>query len=424
MKKILLIILDGAADLPCNELGYKTPLEIAHTPSLNRIAQMAISGYNWPVKEGYVPQTHTGVLSMLGYDIMNLKTSRGPIEALGKFGEFTKGNLAFRANFSTSRDGKIIDRRVCRDITQAEADKLAEAINGTLRLDSGTNFILKSISTYRAVLVFQNNVFHLSDKITGTDPEYETEKRVSLSEHDSRKNYDIQQCLPTDNDAATYFTANLVNEFIVKASKVLQNHPINIRRQSKGKIPANFLILRDGGTCLPEIATVEERYKMKFCYLAELPIEHGIAKIAGMTAVTMRNGKDMKELYEKALLDILNLMKKYDGLIVHVKGADEPGHDGNLKAKVAAVERIDKILISGLLDNIDLKDTVLCITCDHATPWALGIHSADKVPVVLVTNKICPDGVQRFTERDCINGSLQLTSNRELFSIMVDYATK
>lgn len=405
-------------------LSIKPPLEIAHTPSLNRIAQMAISGYNWPVKEGYVPQTHTGVLSMLGYDIMNLKTSRGPIEALGKFGEFTKGNLAFRTNFSTSRDGKLIDRRVCRDITQAEADKLAEAINGTLKLDSGTNFVLKSISTYRAVLVFQNNIFLLSDKISGTDPEYETEKRDSLCEFNSKKNHEILQCLPTDNDAATQFTANLVNEFIFKASQVLQNHPINIGRQSKGKLPANFLIVRDGGTFLPEIATIEERYKMKFCYLAELPIEHGIAKIAGMTAVTMRNGKDMKELYKKALLDILTLMKKYDGLIVHVKGADEPGHDGDLKAKVAAIERIDKILISGILDNINLKDTVLCITCDHATPWALGIHSADKVPVVLVTNKICTDGVQRFTERDCINGSLQLTSNQELFSILVDYARK
>lgn len=421
MKKILLVILDGAADTPCKELRYKTPLEIAHTPNLDRIAQMGVSGYNWPVEEGYEPQTHTGVLSMLGYDVMNLKVSRGPIEALGFFGEFTDGNLAFRANFSTIRDGKLIDRRVCRDITQSEADQLGEIINNNVKLDSGTNFIFKSISTYRAVLVFQNNILQLSDKISGTDPEYENAKREYLRENYPKKPYEMQKCLPMDNDVTTIFTANLVNDFISKASKVLQDHPINIERKLKGQMPANFLILRDGGTSIPEIPTIWERYKLKFCYLAELPIEHGIANITGMSAVTMRYRDDIKEFYEIAIIDILNLLKDNDGLIVHVKGADEPGHDGDPKAKIAAIEMIDRIIISGMLEKINLNDTVICITCDHATPWILRSHSSDRVPVVLTTSKIHIDGGQRFTEKNCLKGSLQLSSNCELFSILVDY---
>lgn len=421
MKKILLIILDGAADTPCSIVGYKTPLEIAHTPGLDRIAQMGVSGYTYPVKEGYEPQTHTGVLSMLGYDVADLKISRGPVEALGS-GEFVNGNLAFRANFASSRDGRLIDRRVCRDITQEEANGLAESINRTVKLESGTDFVLKSISTYRAVLVFRNNVFNLSDQISGTDPQYD--KMGSTCKHTPNTSYDIQQCLPMDSEAATLFTANLVNEFIAKASKVLQEHPINIERQVKGQLPANFLIVRDGGTALPEVATIKERYNMRFCYLAGLPIEYGIAKITGMTAVTMRNSDDIEELYEMALSDILSLIKEHDGLIVHVKGADEPGHDGNLRAKVFAIERIDKILISGLLNKINLENTVLCVTCDHATPWALRTHSADRVPVVLSTNKLCTDGVKRFTEKHCANGRLHIYSNRELLPTLVDYAKK
>lgn len=414
-----MVILDGAADIPNSELGYKTPLEIAQTPSLDRLAQLGICGYNWPVHEGYEPQTHSGMLSLLGYDVLNININRGPIESLGWFGEFINGNLAFRANFATSRDRKILDRRVCRDISQVEANKLAEAVNKEVKLDSGTKFTLASISTYRASLVFQNNISRLSDKIIGTDPEYEREN--SLNKHNPEITYEVQQCLPKDYEAATLFTATLVNEFITKASDVLQSHSINVERQLKGRMPANFLIVRDGGTTLPEITTVEELYQMKFCYLAELPIEYGVAKITGMTAVTMRKGADLEEMYKMALSDILTLLKVYDGLIVHFKGPDEPGHDGDPWAKAAAIKKIDKILISGLLDNLNLDNTVLCVTCDHATPWASRSHSADKVPVVVATSKICPDGVQRFTEKHCTTGSLQLTSNRELFSILVDY---
>ena len=90
---------------------------------------------------------------------------------------------------------------------------------------------------------------------------------------------------------------------------------------------------------------------------------------------------------------------KADVKFIHIKGPDEPGHDNKPKEKVKAIEFIDKYFIAGLIKDITDKDIVI-ITCDHATPCELKIHSTDKVPVLIAGNQCINDGSLKFDEEN------------------------
>ncbi|RLE70693.1 MAG: phosphonopyruvate decarboxylase, partial [Thermoprotei archaeon] len=124
--------------------------------------------------------------------------------------------------------------------------------------------------------------------------------------------------------------------------------------------------------------------------------------VAEVPPPTQNKEKD----YRQRLETTLELMEKYDVVYVHLKGPDEPGHDGNLEGKVKAIELIDRYYVSSLLDKIDLDETALLVTSDHSTPWTLKAHSDDPVPVIFYRPGIKSDGIKRFSEKACANGSL------------------
>jgi len=118
--------------------------------------------------------------------------------------------------------------------------------------------------------------------------------------------------------------------------------------------------------------------------------------------------KDHARDYENRLETTLSLLEKYDAIYVHLKGPDEPGHDGNLEGKIRAIELIDKYFTKPLIESIDLENTAIIVTSDHATPWTHKSHTDDPVPVLIYIPGVDGDGISRFTERECSRGSLGL----------------
>jgi 2,3-bisphosphoglycerate-independent phosphoglycerate mutase len=108
-------------------------------------------------------------------------------------------------------------------------------------------------------------------------------------------------------------------------------------------------------------------------------------------------------------------MKAHNCFYIHIKGPDEPGHDGNAKLKKEIIEKIDSFFFEKLLRIIDIPNSVVCVTADHSTPCELKGHSDDPVPVLIAGNKIPGDGIRKFGERECAKGSLKtLTRGTEL----------
>ncbi|RLF19120.1 MAG: phosphonopyruvate decarboxylase [Thermoprotei archaeon] len=405
--KLLYLVLDGVADRPQDG---PTSLELASTPALDELARKAKGGMMYTIGRGIAPESDSAVLSILGYDPEKYYTGRGPLEALGAGVRIKEGyEVAFRANFATvdSKTKKIIDRRCGRDLTSEEARKLAESLNEMeLGVPEAYVRIIPTIG-HRAVVIVGHRTQKLSGNVSNTDPAYVKKGRISIAV----KEYSniIAECKPLDETPEARRTAYIVNVFTKRAIEVLDGHPVNLERQRRGKLKANAILLRDAGDSLPKVRTLNDIYKLSFSAIVEMPVEKGIARLLGMSIaeVSPPTGNRRKD-YTERMEVTLDLLKRSDVVYVHLKGPDEPGHDGDRERKVRVIEDIDRYYVAPLLDNIDLSEVAILVTADHATPYTVRAHTDDPVPVILASERIEHDGLKAFNERECAKGSLGL----------------
>jgi 2,3-bisphosphoglycerate-independent phosphoglycerate mutase len=406
--KLIFVAIDGMGDLPIKSLGNKTPLEAAKTPNLDSLAKTGKTGLMYSVKKGVAPESDVAVISLLGYDPFKYSTGRGVIEAAGAGLNMKDGDLALRCNFATLGDGKnILDRRVARSLTTEEATELSKAVNKGIKLESyPATFEFRNTLGHRAVLLIKSKGKPLSSDITNSDPAYTIVNGLGVAK--AEVEMVLQTCEPTNKTEASKVSAGLVNEFIEKSHNLWESHPINIKRAAEGKLKANVVLTRDAGHLLPKFFNINEHYHVNFACLADMHAERGIAQLAGMDASLLPppSGNLQKdcEVRVKALLEAL---PKYDCFYIHLKGPDEPGHDGNCALKTQIISAIDKYFFGPLLKQISLKGNLICVTTDHATPCALKVHSDTPVPVLISGDHVCSDGkAVKFCEKECAKGSL------------------
>ena len=424
--KLIYVAIDGMGDLPIRSLGNKTPLEAAETPNMDSLAKKGKTGLMYSVKKGVAPESDVAVISLLGYDPFKYSTGRGVIEAAGTGLKMKDGNLALRCNFATLGQGKnIIDRRVARSLSTEEATELTKAVNKKVKLESyPATFEFQNTLGHRAVLLIKSKAKSLSSKITNSDPAYTIINGIGVAK--AEVEMVLQRCEPTDNTDEAKFSAALVNEFIDKSHKLWENHPINVRRAADGKLKANVVLTRDAGHLLPRFFNINDRYHVNFACLADMVAERGIAQLAGMESSLLPppsgNLENDCEVRVKALLEAL---PKHDCFYIHLKGPDEPGHDGNCDQKTLIISAIDKYFFGPLLKQISLKDNLICITTDHATPCSLKVHSDTPVPVLISGDKIGNGKTTKFCEKECAKGSLgTIARGCELMPKLMDLLKK
>ena len=405
--KLIYVVIDGMSDLPIEELGNKTPLEAADTPNMDFLAKTGKTGLMYTVSKGVAPESDVAVVSILGYNPFKYYASRGVFEALGAGLTMKDGDLALRCNFATLGPNKtIIDRRVGRSLTTEEATELAKAINEQIKLESHpASFQFKNTLSHRGALIIRSKEKKLSGNITNTDPAYTRIQGIGVAEPEAKMI--LKKCKPLDKTEEAKISASLVNEFTQKTITILDQQEVNKKRVKERKLKANVILTRDAGHRLPRFPRLDQQYGFSFVCLADMPVERGISKLAGMHMVDLpppsKNlEKDCKLRVEK-LLETLPLC---DCFYIHIKGPDEPGHDGNFNLKTNLIATVDKHFVGKMLQEINLEDHVICVTADHSTPCKLKAHSDDPVPLLLSGNKIQADKVQRFSEKECKKGEL------------------
>ncbi len=405
-----MVVLDGASDrLSANE---KTPLETASTPNLDALVQRGSLGSMFTVGRGIAPESDAGVFSLLGYDPLEIHLSRGVVETIGAGVEFHEGDLALRAGFATVQGDKLVDRRAGRNLSTEEARELGAAVNRELRLKDGVSFEFKATVGHRAVVVFRSGSHKFSSDISNFDPAYVRKGNISIAQPGA-KEYEIPECEALDDSREAIISAALVNEFGFKTRQVLDHAPVNERRRSLGKKPANFLLMRDAGTSKPKVEGFAKKWGVKPAMVADLPAELGIGRLLGMDVREIPPGTSLEDYRRRAEL-VLKLAAQFDFVYVHLKGPDEPGHDGLLDLKKQRIEEIDSGFFSTLRKASKLQRIVLCATCDHSTPWKDKGHSDDPVPLLVVGGSIRPDGSKRFTETSAQKGAFGMLAQGNL----------
>lgn len=400
------MIIDGMADRPLKELGYKTPLEAARTPNMDKLAEIGINGIMDPISPGIRAGSDTSHISILGYDPYEVYTGRGPFEAAGVGVDVIAGDIAFRCNFSTQdENGIITDRRAGR--IREDTDKIAESIN-SLKLEGfeDIEIIFKESTGHRAVLVLRGS--GLSDKVSDADPKYEGKPP--------------KEVVPLDDSPEASKTAKILNKFVETSYEILKDHPVNLKRKDEGKNPANVVLPRGVGA-VPHFTPFNEKYGLKAACIAETGLIKGIGKIAGMDLIDVEGATGGIDTdLESITRNIIDTAKgnNYDFILINIDGADEAGHDGQMEEKLSFIEKVDAVI--GEVMKID--DLYFILTADHSTPVAVMDHTGDPVPIVIKGPEVRVDDVNNFNEKAATSGGLCRIRGCDVMNILMDLMNK
>ena len=410
--KTVFVIMDGAADLPSKELNGKTPFEAAKKPNLDYFSMNSQLGLVQTVAKDIAPESDVAVFALLGYDPFGSFSGRGPLEAFGAGINLGKNFLALRTNFATAKGNMIIERRAGRNLTTDEANKLAKEINKKIKLKC--RFLFKNTFEHRGILVLYGK---FSSNISNIDPAYSKEGSFGVAKENP--DLTLPECIPLEKKASN--TANVINDFVKQSRNILANHQVNRKRIGSGLLPANIILPRDAGNMLPKL-----KKKKKWAAIVGMPLEKGIAELAGMKVLQVKLPKiKSRNIYEhlyksldaylsRALKYLRFNWNKYDNFYIHIKETDIPGHDGLPLEKKKIMEMIDKRFFSELRK---LKDFRMIVTSDHSTPCELKRHSSHPVPL-LAYGFGKRDGLE-FTENNASKGSLGMMRGKNVLKFLI-----
>lgn len=378
--KYLIVLGDGMADKDIPELGNKTPLEYADTPTMDTYSKMSEIGMVHTIPDGMAPGSDTANLSVLGYNPRKYYTGRSPLEALSIGVDMKTTDVALRCNIVTvSTDDlpyeeKTIVDHSSSEISTEDAAVLLQAVKAELENDTYKFYVGTS---YRHLTIWDNG-----EVVELTPP------------HDvlGRK---IGQYLP--KDAA-------LREMMKKSYDILANHPINLERIKNGLNPANSLWFWGAGT-RPMLDSFEEKTGRKGAMISAVDLLKGIAVGAGMKVVEVEgaNGGLHTNYEGKADAAVKALLEDgCDFAYIHLEAPDEMGHQGSYERKVQAIQNLDKRIIKRVVEKMEAsgEDFRMLVLPDHPTPVAIRTHVGDPVPYMLYdsTNKLSKDW--NYNEKD------------------------
>jgi 2,3-bisphosphoglycerate-independent phosphoglycerate mutase len=408
---LALIILDGLGDRPHPDTGGMSPVEAARTPNLDALIDRGRLGQVQLIGPGIAPESDAGVLALLGYDPQNDSPGRGVLEAIGIGVPLEPGDVAFRLNFATADGGgQIIDARVGRSLGTAEATELARDLTSDRLVDElGVRAEVRATVGHRGVLwLHPTDGAALSSEVSNSDPFYERlggMGRARRVEHP--KPLEVRPLIDTDPARKT---AEVTNRFLQGAHARLPGHSVNARRMLSGRPIANTVLLRNaGGLGVPPLRSFQDRAGVTGVAVTEMPVERGIARLLGLRDEFVG---PMGSERDSALKDRARVTRAaLEGspfVYVHLKGPDEPGHDGRAAVKRDIVEAMDRSFFGPFLEGIDWATTRVAVTADHATPCILKAHADDPVPLVLAGVGIEPfrSRGRKFCEREAALGEL------------------
>lgn len=378
--KYIVVLSDGMAGRPLEELNGKTTLEAADTPNFDRLAEKAEIGLASMVPEGMAPGSDTANLSVMGYDPKIYYTGRSPLEALSIGVDMATDDVSFRCNLVTlTEDGgayedqKIIDHS-SSEISTEDSTVLLEALKEGLKRE-GYEFYAGT--SYRHLLIWKHGeVLELTaphDILTKTVGEY----------------------LPKDP---------VLFDMMKKSYEILKDHPINAERKKQGLNPANSAWFWGAGT-RPALASFEEKTGKKGVMISAVDLLKGIAVGADMDRIIVEgaNGGLHTNYEGKADAAIHALLEDgYDFAYVHVEAPDEMGHMGSMTDKITAIENVDGRVVARITEAMDRsgEDYRLMILPDHPTPICVRTHTSEPVPYMIYDSRKAIDGIHTYNEKE------------------------
>ena len=377
--KYVVILGDGMADEPMEELEGRTPLMAAKKPEMDALARKGQVGLTCNVPQGMKPGSDTANLSVIGYDPQKYYTGRSPLEALSIGVKMKDSDVAMRCNIVTVsenggayRDQVMVDHS-SSEISTEDAAVLLRDVAAQLKRE-GYQFYVGT--SYRHCLIWENG------------------QVVELTPPHDILEQGIGQYLPQDP---------VLREMQERSYELLKEHPLNQKRKEQGLNPANSLWFWGAGT-KPMLDSFEEKYGKKGMMISAVDLLKGIAKGAGMGVAQVEgaNGGLHTNYEGKAQAAVDALLKEgYDFAYIHVEAPDEMGHQGSLERKIEAIQYLDARVVKPVREQLDESGEPyrLLILPDHPTPIHKRTHTADPVPYLLYDSTRAVEGPDSYSEK-------------------------
>jgi 2,3-bisphosphoglycerate-independent phosphoglycerate mutase len=372
--KYVLLIADGMNDRPLEELEGKTPLEAAKTPYMDEIAFNGVVGLVKTIPPNTKPGSDIATLSILGYEPRKYYTGRGPLEAANLGIDLKDNEIAFRCNFITVFENRVVDYSAGH-ITTKEAKVLIDTLNRKL---SSSKYKFYSGVSYRNLMIANG----FGDETECVPP------------HDV-VGQNIEENFPKGKDG------EILIDIMQKSRKILEEHDVNKVRVDLKENPANMIWLWGGGR-KPSLPSFEEKYGVKGFVISAVDLINGLGKILGLHVVKVPHVTGYYDTnYEgKAKYAIKNL-KNYDFGFVHLEATDEAGHNADIREKVQAIERFDRFIVGPIYEFLKKEgDYRIIVSSDHATPISVRTHTTEPVAFTYCGKGVIPEiSVESFNEK-------------------------
>lgn len=398
--KYVVVLGDGMADEPIEELGGKTPLAYARTPIMDQLAPKSEIGLVKTIPEGMNPGSDTANLAVLGYDPKKYYSGRSPLEALSIGVPMKDTDIAIRCNIVTVSDDdlpyeeKTIIDHSSSEISTEDAAVLMKAIQEEMN-DEIYQFYVGT--SYRHLTIWQQG------EVVELTPPHDVLGQV------------IGEYLPKDAK---------LRDMMKRSYDILNNHPLNAERAKQGLNKANSLWFWGAGT-KPALDSFEEKFGKKGAMISAVDLLKGIAVGAGMKNIDVKgaNGTLDTNWVGKADSAVKALVEDgYDFVYIHMEAPDEMGHQGSLERKIKAIERIDELVlrrvVAGL--NASREDYRLLLMPDHPTPIAKRTHTSDPIPYLLYDSRKEMKTKGLYNEADAKAGGIFVEHGYTLMSKLLE----
>ena len=402
--KYVVILGDGMSDYPVEELGGKTPLEVAKKPNIDYLCQNGEVGLVYNVPDNLSPGSDVANLSAMGYDPQKYYSGRSPLEAVSIGVDMKDTDIVFRCNVVTitedepNYEDKIILDHSADEITTEEARLLIEDVQKHFG-----NEIFKFYPgvSYRHALVWDKG----GEKYTLTPPHDILERRIG-------------DYLPKGEDSAPLY------DMMKKSYDFLNNHPVNLDREKRGLKKANTIWIWGEGK-KPMLDNFEHKFGIKGSVISAVDLIKGIAICAGMESIDVEGatGNVHTNFKGKAIAAIDALKNGSDYIYIHMEAPDECGHRHEIENKVKSIELIDEIVVGYVKDELDKmgEDYKILVLPDHPTPLNLRTHTRDAVPYIIYDSRDKkPSGIESYTEQNAKTSGIVIEKGHTIMNKFIN----
>lgn len=398
--KYVVVLGDGMADEPLEELGGNTPLGFAQTPMMDALAAQGEIGMVKTVPAGMSPGSDTANLSVLGYDPQVYYSGRSPLEALNIGVQMAEGDVAIRANLVTlSEEEEMYEEKHILDhsadeISTQEAEILLKAVQEELQNEIFQFYVGTS---YRHCLIWKQGM------VVPLTPPHDIRGKVIAD-------YVAEEKMLLDMQKRSY--------------EILVNHPVNLERKKKGLNPGNSLWFWGAGT-KPSLINFEKKFQKKGAMISAVDLLKGIAVGTGIQNITVEGANGgLHTNYEgkaQAALDAM-LVDGCDFAYIHVEAPDEMGHQGSIQKKIQAIEYLDQRVIKAVKEGLDASGEAyrMLILPDHPTPICVKTHTGNPVPYLLYDSRKQEKHSWKYNEEEAQKSGKFLEKGHELLGYLFE----